>query len=94
MRPFSFGHGNGAYLPIADISKARVFAIGFKGWVSMDIFDRNMGSELSAGDRRNEGNGVMEEFTKETRAYTKYIEFNGSNRVQYIACSCFASIKQ
>lgn len=38
-QPLRFEHGNGAYLPITDISKAWILAMGFKGW---DILDRDM----------------------------------------------------
>jgi sugar phosphate isomerase/epimerase len=41
-RPFPFEHDHGAYLPITEISEAWILAIGFEGWVSMEIFDRGM----------------------------------------------------
>lgn len=41
-RPFPYEHERGAYLPITDIAKAWIVDIGFKGWVSLEIFDRRM----------------------------------------------------
>jgi sugar phosphate isomerase/epimerase len=46
-RPFPYEHDLGAYLPITDIAKAWIVDIGFKGWVSMEIFDRGMKSKDS-----------------------------------------------
>ncbi|KAJ5683644.1 hypothetical protein N7462_006809 [Penicillium macrosclerotiorum] len=46
-RPFPYEHDLGAYLPITDIAKVWIVDIGFKGWVSMEIFDRGMKSKES-----------------------------------------------
>ncbi|KAJ5390268.1 uncharacterized protein N7496_001336 [Penicillium cataractarum] len=41
-RPFPFESDLGAYLPVAEIAKAWILDKGFKGWVSLEIFDRRM----------------------------------------------------
>jgi sugar phosphate isomerase/epimerase len=41
-RPFPLEHDHGAYLPITEIAEAWILEIGYKGWVSMEIFDRGM----------------------------------------------------
>jgi sugar phosphate isomerase/epimerase len=41
-RPFPGESHLGGYLPVADFFKACVVDKGFKGWVSMEIFDRRM----------------------------------------------------
>jgi sugar phosphate isomerase/epimerase len=41
-RPFPFEHDKGAYLPVYEIAEAWIRATGFKGWVSLEIFDRRM----------------------------------------------------
>ncbi|KAJ5910425.1 hypothetical protein N7504_005068 [Penicillium tannophilum] len=46
-RPFPYEHDLGAYLPMTEIVKAWIVDIGFKGWVSMEIFDRGMKSKDS-----------------------------------------------
>ncbi|GAD91796.1 AP endonuclease, family 2, putative [Paecilomyces variotii No. 5] len=49
-RPFPFEHDRGAYLPVAEIAKAWIIDTGFDGWVSLEIFDRNMRDESSRPD--------------------------------------------
>ncbi|KAJ6090414.1 hypothetical protein N7486_009229 [Penicillium sp. IBT 16267x] len=46
-RPFPYEHELGAYLPMTDIVKAWILDIGYKGWISMEIFDRGMKSKDS-----------------------------------------------
>lgn len=41
-RPFPFEHDLGAYLPMTEIVQAWIVDTGFKGWVSLEIFDRGM----------------------------------------------------
>ncbi|KAH1291403.1 hypothetical protein KXV92_009717 [Aspergillus fumigatus] len=41
-RLFPLEHDHGAYLPITEIAEAWIHGVGFKGWVSMEIFDRRM----------------------------------------------------
>ncbi|CRG91867.1 hypothetical protein PISL3812_08921 [Talaromyces islandicus] len=41
-RPFPFEHDIGAYLPVCEIAEAWILATGFKGWISLEIFDRRM----------------------------------------------------
>ncbi|KAL5048667.1 hypothetical protein BDW71DRAFT_195944 [Aspergillus fruticulosus] len=44
-RPFPLEVEFGGYTPVADVVKAWVVDSGFKGWVSMEIFDRRMRDE-------------------------------------------------
>ncbi|KAJ6002754.1 hypothetical protein N7451_005301 [Penicillium sp. IBT 35674x] len=46
-RPFPYEHDLGAYLPMTEIVKAWIVDTGYKGWVSMEIFDRGMKSKDS-----------------------------------------------
>ncbi|KAJ5758540.1 hypothetical protein N7520_005696 [Penicillium odoratum] len=46
-RPFPFESHYGAYLPVTEITKAWIVDVGFKGWVSLEIFDRRMKDETS-----------------------------------------------
>jgi sugar phosphate isomerase/epimerase len=46
-RPFPFESSYGAYLPVVEIAKAWIVNIGYKGWISLEIFDRRMKVESS-----------------------------------------------
>ncbi|OQE35102.1 hypothetical protein PENCOP_c014G00858 [Penicillium coprophilum] len=41
-RPFPLEVEFGAYLPVVEIARAWIVEGGFKGWVSMEVFDRRM----------------------------------------------------
>ena len=41
-RPFPLEVEYGAYLPVVEIARAWIVEAGFTGWVSMEVFDRNM----------------------------------------------------
>lgn len=41
-RPFPYEQDKGAYLPVREIAEAWIVGTGFKGWVSLEIFDRRM----------------------------------------------------
>lgn len=41
-RPFPYESHFGAYLPVAEIARAWIVEKGYKGWVSLEIFDRRM----------------------------------------------------
>ncbi|KAJ6057809.1 hypothetical protein N7460_001083 [Penicillium canescens] len=41
-RPFPFESEFGGYLPIGEIARAWIVEMGFKGWVSMEVFDRRL----------------------------------------------------
>ncbi|KAJ6185054.1 hypothetical protein N7519_006355 [Penicillium mononematosum] len=41
-RPFPLEVEFGAYLPVVEIARAWIVEVGFEGWVSMEVFDRNM----------------------------------------------------
>ncbi|KAJ5939304.1 hypothetical protein N7466_002438 [Penicillium verhagenii] len=46
-RPFPYEQDRGAYLPITEIAKAWIVDTGFKGWISLEIFDRSMRDQSS-----------------------------------------------
>jgi sugar phosphate isomerase/epimerase len=41
-RPFPFESEFGGYLPVGEIARAWIVEMGFKGWVSMEVFDRRL----------------------------------------------------
>jgi sugar phosphate isomerase/epimerase len=41
-RPFPYETELGAYMPVAEVARAWIVETGFKGWVSLEIFDRRM----------------------------------------------------
>ncbi|KAJ5380244.1 3-dehydroshikimate dehydratase [Penicillium cataractarum] len=41
-RPFPYETKLGAYMPVAEVARAWIVETGYKGWVSMEIFDRRM----------------------------------------------------
>jgi sugar phosphate isomerase/epimerase len=47
-RPFPLEGEFGGYTPVADVVRAWIIDSGFKGWVSMEIFDRRMRDEAYA----------------------------------------------
>lgn len=54
-RPFPFEQDKGAYLPVCEIAEAWICRMGFKGWVSLEIFDRRMkdgDSQIGTAARR------------------------------------------
>ncbi|KAJ5679446.1 3-dehydroshikimate dehydratase [Penicillium macrosclerotiorum] len=46
-RPFPYEAHLGAYMPVAEVARAWIVQKGYKGWVSMEIFDRRMRSKDS-----------------------------------------------
>ncbi|KAJ5907393.1 3-dehydroshikimate dehydratase [Penicillium taxi] len=44
-RTFIYEEDRGAYLPVEEISKAIIHKIGYKGYVSMEMFSRTMSEE-------------------------------------------------
>lgn len=49
-RPFPFESELGAYMPILEFVQTWVIEKGFKGWISLEIFDRRMREESSQPD--------------------------------------------
>ncbi|KAL4762473.1 sugar phosphate isomerase/epimerase family protein [Aspergillus foveolatus] len=49
-RPFPLEREFGGYTPVTDVVRAWIVDSGFKGWVSMEIFDRRMRDEAYAID--------------------------------------------
>lgn len=41
-RPFPYETELGAYMPVAEVARAWIVEKGYRGWVSMEIFDRRM----------------------------------------------------
>ncbi|KAL1865793.1 hypothetical protein VTK73DRAFT_5064 [Phialemonium thermophilum] len=41
-RTFLYEEDRGAYLPVEDVAKAIIFGLGYKGYVSMELFSRTM----------------------------------------------------
>lgn len=41
-RAFMYEYDRGAYLPVEDIARAMIDEMGYKGWVSMELFSRTM----------------------------------------------------
>ncbi|QSZ34626.1 hypothetical protein DSL72_007480 [Monilinia vaccinii-corymbosi] len=44
-RLFAGEKGRGAYLPIEEVTRAIVEGVGYRGWVSMELFNRSMAQE-------------------------------------------------
>ncbi|KAJ5327470.1 uncharacterized protein N7506_010572 [Penicillium brevicompactum] len=44
-RTFMYEEDRGAYMPVESIAKAIVFELGYKGWISMELFSRTMSDE-------------------------------------------------
>ncbi|KAF2191394.1 3-dehydroshikimate dehydratase [Zopfia rhizophila CBS 207.26] len=56
----------GAYLPVKDVAKAIIKDVGYEGWVSFELYNRDM-------ERRNEG--VVEELaSRAARGWEKMVE--------------------
>jgi sugar phosphate isomerase/epimerase len=43
--PFPYEAELGAYMPVAEVARAWIVEKGYKGWVSMEVFDRRMRDE-------------------------------------------------
>ncbi|CAG7995009.1 unnamed protein product [Penicillium olsonii] len=41
-RTFMYEEDRGAYLPVEDVARAIISGLGYKGWVSMELFSRTM----------------------------------------------------
>jgi 4-hydroxyphenylpyruvate dioxygenase len=44
-RTFMYETDRGAYLPAEDVARAIIEGLGYKGWVSMELFSRTMSDE-------------------------------------------------
>ncbi|KAJ5747340.1 uncharacterized protein N7511_009036 [Penicillium nucicola] len=44
-RCYMYEEDRGAYLPVEEIAKTLVFGLGYKGWISMELFSRTMAYE-------------------------------------------------
>lgn len=44
-RAFMYEEDRGAYLPSEDVAKAIIFGLGYKGYISMELFSRTMAEE-------------------------------------------------
>ncbi|GKT46241.1 3-dehydroshikimate dehydratase [Colletotrichum spaethianum] len=44
-RTFIYETDRGAYLPVEDVARALIEGLGYKGWVSMELFSRTMSEE-------------------------------------------------
>ncbi|KAJ5928623.1 hypothetical protein N7466_007579 [Penicillium verhagenii] len=44
-RTFMYEEDRGAYMPVEDVTKALIFGLGYKGFVSMELFSRTMAEE-------------------------------------------------
>ena len=56
-RPFPLETEYGAYMPVEEIARAFIKDVGFKGWVSLETFDRRMREE-AMGPKKNAKKGV------------------------------------
>ncbi|KAH8883727.1 xylose isomerase-like protein [Thozetella sp. PMI_491] len=70
-RAYLYEHDRGAYLPVEDVARAFIEGLGYKGWVSMELFSRTMAEE---GD-----NVPAEHARRGIAAWNKFVERLGLN---------------
>lgn len=65
-RAYMYETDRGAYLPSEDVAKAIIEGLGYKGWVSMELFSRTMNEE---------GDGVPKEHARRgIEAWKKFVQ--------------------
>ncbi|KAL1849485.1 hypothetical protein Plec18167_003089 [Paecilomyces lecythidis] len=57
-RTFIYEEARGAYLPVEEVAKKIIFGLGYKGYVSMELFSRTMSEEGSHVPQQHAQRGV------------------------------------
>lgn len=65
-RAFMYEEDRGAYLPAQDIAEAIIFGLGYKGYVSMELFSRTMSEEGHDVPKQHAQRGI--------KAWHKFVE--------------------
>lgn len=66
-RLFPYEYDRGAYLPIIDVAKAFINGLGYRGWISLELFSRTMAEPDSSVPRQHAQRGYASwtKFAKE-----------------------------